>query len=165
MQTKQVGYILIGFAFVIGIIIYIFNRALTDIVNSSCSHGTTCPMWGTIDFQTNVGLGLLAILLLLGIYLAFFYKELTKADLPKQKLSKEDFKDTMKTLSPEENSMIENLIDAEGAMFQSDLVEKSGFQKVKVTRLLDRLEGLSIIERRRRGMTNIVLLKLPQKRA
>ena len=163
MQTKQVGYILIGFAFVIGIITYIFNRALTEIVNTSCSHGTTCPMWGTIDAETNIALGLLAFILLLGIYLAFFYKEMTKADLPKQKLSREDFKDAMRTLSPEENSLIEKLIDAEGAMFQSDLVEQSGFQKVKVTRLLDRLEGLSIIERRRRGMTNIVLLKLPKK--
>jgi len=163
MQTKQVGYILIGFAFVIGIITYIFNRALTDIINTSCSHGSTCPMWGTIDAETNIALGLLAFILLLGIYLAFFYKEMTKADLPKQKLSREDFKDAMRTLSPEENSLIEKLIDAEGAMFQSDLVEQSGFQKVKVTRLLDRLEGLSIIERRRRGMTNIVLLKLPKK--
>jgi uncharacterized membrane protein len=120
-------------------------------------------MWGTIDAETNIALGLLAFILLLGIYLAFFYKEMTKADLPKQKLSREDFKDAMRTLSPEENSLIEKLIDAEGAMFQSDLVEQSGFQKVKVTRLLDRLEGLSIIERRRRGMTNIVLLKLPKK--
>jgi len=118
---------------------------------------------GSIEFQTNIGIGLLAIILAIGIYLAFFYKELTKEDLPKQKLSKDDFKETMKTLSAEENSMIERLIESEGAMFQSDLVEKSGFQKVKVSRLLDRLEGLGIIERRRRGMTNIVLLKQPKK--
>jgi len=46
MQTKYVGYVMIAFAIVIGFIVYIFNKALTDIVNTSCSHGSTCPMWG-----------------------------------------------------------------------------------------------------------------------
>ncbi len=48
---------------------------------------------------------------------------------------------------------------AGGAIFQSELVDKSGFSKVKVSRILDRLEGRGLLERRRRGMTNIVLLK------
>jgi uncharacterized membrane protein len=50
-------------------------------------------------------------------------------------------------------------------MFQSDLVEGTGMQKVKITRLLDRLEGLKLIERKRRGMTNVVILKAPQHKA
>ena len=44
-------------------------------------------------------------------------------------------------------------------MFQSDIAEKTGFDKVKVTRVLDRLEGKQLIERKRRGMTNIVILR------
>lgn len=36
---------------------------------------------------------------------------------------------------------------------------KTGLTKVKVTRILDRLEGREIIERKRRGMTNVVILK------
>ena len=45
-----------------------------------------------------------------------------------------------------------------GTIFQSDLVEKSDFSKVKVSRILDKLEGRQLIERKRRGMTNVVVL-------
>jgi len=44
-------------------------------------------------------------------------------------------------------------------MFQSELVDENGYTKVKVTRILDKLEGRGLIERRRRGMTNVVILK------
>ena len=39
------------------------------------------------------------------------------------------------------------------------LMGKTDFSKVKVTRLLDKLEAKNLIERRRRGMTNAVVLK------
>ena len=35
----------------------------------------------------------------------------------------------------------------------------TGFGKVKITRVIDRLEGKNLIERRRRGMTNVVVFK------
>jgi uncharacterized membrane protein len=114
-------------------------------------------MWGTIDAQTMVALGIITFIFVIGIYLAFFFKE--GSAVPMQKPTKEQFAGAMKMLSADENTIITMLIDAEGAMFQSDLVEKTGMRKVKVTRLLDRLEGIGIIERRRRGMTNVVLLK------
>ena len=44
-------------------------------------------------------------------------------------------------------------------MFQSELVEKTGHTKVKMTRILDKLEAKGLIERRRKGMTNLVFLK------
>jgi uncharacterized membrane protein len=44
-------------------------------------------------------------------------------------------------------------------LFQAELIEKTDFNKVKVSRILDKLEGKGLIERRRRGMTNLVLLK------
>ncbi|PIN91750.1 hypothetical protein COU61_01900 [Candidatus Pacearchaeota archaeon CG10_big_fil_rev_8_21_14_0_10_35_13] len=50
-------------------------------------------------------------------------------------------------------------IEGDGTLFQSDLVDKSGFDKVKVTRILDKLEGKGFIERKRRGMSNVVILK------
>lgn len=62
-------------------------------------------------------------------------------------------------LSDEEKKIVELLKGSEGSAFQSELVDQTGFTKVKITRVLDRLEGRGIIERRRRGMTNIVILK------
>jgi hypothetical protein len=163
METKHVGYLLIVVALLIGFITFIFNSALTEIVSTSCSHGPTCPMWGTIDAQTMVALGITAFILLVGVYLAFFFK--AGAAVPMQKPTKEQFAGAMKLLSQDERAIVEKLIEHEGAMFQSDLVDKTGMQKVKVTRLLDRLEGLKLIERKRRGMTNVVILKAPQHKA
>ncbi len=62
-------------------------------------------------------------------------------------------------LNADERRLYDLIVQAEGSMFQAELVEKSGFSKVKVSRILDRLEGLGLVERRRRGMTNMVILK------
>ncbi len=72
-------------------------------------------------------------------------------------------KNVSKLLKPEERELYNLIEKADGAIFQAELVEKSGFTKVKITRILDRLEGRGIIERRRRGMTNIVILKNNEK--
>ena len=40
----------------------------------------------------------------------------------------------------------------------ADLIEKTGFGKAKMTRIIDRLEGKGFVERKRRGMTNVVVL-------
>ena len=61
-------------------------------------------------------------------------------------------------LSGDEKLIYEE-VAKEGSIFQSSLVEKTGMTKVKVTRVLDRLEGKGLIERKRRGMTNVVILK------
>ena len=63
------------------------------------------------------------------------------------------------TLDKEEKVIIKALENADGTIFQSDLVEKTQFGKVKVSRILDRLEGRGLLERKRRGMTNVVVLK------
>ena len=52
------------------------------------------------------------------------------------------------------------LVKADGSAFQSDLIKETGFSKVKVSRILDKLETKKILERRRRGLANIVVLKL-----
>lgn len=52
-----------------------------------------------------------------------------------------------------------DMVAAEGMIFQSELVERLSLSKVQVTRILDKLEGKGVIERRRRGMTNAVIAK------
>ena len=79
-------------------------------------------------------------------------------EAPKRKQKKIRY-DIPKNLSEEENKIINILKENDGSIFQSDLVEKTEFSKVKITRILDVLEGKKVIERKRRGMTNIVILK------
>ena len=54
---------------------------------------------------------------------------------------------------------MEVLLREEGSVYQSDLIKETKLTKVKVSRVLDKLEGKGLIERKRRGMTNIIVLK------
>ena len=60
----------------------------------------------------------------------------------------------------EELMIYASLQENHGSMYQSDLIKKTGMTKVKITRVLDKLEHEDkIVERKRRGMTNLVVLK------
>ncbi|MFH1683010.1 MAG: MarR family transcriptional regulator [Candidatus Woesearchaeota archaeon] len=163
MKNRIVGYIIIGITLVIGLIIFSFNRALSKIVSTACSHGESCPMWGTLGLQTNISLSLMIFIGLIGLYLVFFGKEEVLISEAKKseskKINKEKYAEVLKDLDEEEKNVFEKLLEAEGTIFQSDLVEKTNLNKVKVTRILDKLEGKALIERKRRGMTNVVILK------
>ena len=65
----------------------------------------------------------------------------------------------IKQLSSEEQRLYTLLVENNGSLYQSDLVNKTGFSKVQITRILDRMEGAGIIERKGRGMTNVVILQ------
>lgn len=167
MKNRIVGLIMIGVAVLLGFIIYSFNRALSNIVINACGHGSSCPMWGTINFQTNMGVGIMIFVILIGFYLIFFGKEekvVTKFKTIKQqiepkKITNGNYQKIANGLRDDEKQIFEKIIESEGSIFQSDLVDKTGFPKVKVTRILDRLEGKGLVERKRRGMTNMVILK------
>ncbi|MFH0978616.1 MAG: MarR family transcriptional regulator [Candidatus Woesearchaeota archaeon] len=167
MKNRAVGFLVVGIAILIAVIIFAFNRALNKIVNTSCSHGPTCPMWGTIDFQTYVSLGVMGFVLIVGLYLIFFGKEerlvtkiiKVKEQIQPRKVSRPHYQKVLADLPHNEKSVMGLVIDSEGSIMQSDLVEKSKLSKVNVTRVLDRLEGRGLIERKRRGMTNVVILK------
>ena len=167
MKNRAVGILIIGVALLMGFIIYSFNSALVDIVNTACSHGPSCPMWGTIEFQTNISLGIMAFVIVIGIYLIFFGKEemlevkvkKVKEQIKPKSITKANYQKVMGELSGQEKLVLEKVIEAKGTIFQSELVDKTELGKVKVTRILDKLEGRNILERKRRGMTNVVILK------
>lgn len=158
MKNRNVGFIITGFALILGFMTWLYNRALTEIVNENCSHGPTCPMWKSVDFQTNISMAIIGAVILVGLYFIFFVKDEKPVVHQPKKIEKRSYTKILEDLSPEEKNVMNKLIDAQGSLFQSDLVDET-HTKVKVTRILDRLEGKGLIERKRRGMTNIVLLK------
>jgi uncharacterized membrane protein len=162
MKNRVVGLIIISIALLIGFIIYSFNRALTEIVSTSCSHGSECPMWGSINFHTNVSIGVMIFVLLIGLYLMFFGQDekiIRQVKVVRKPEKKTDYFIDKKGLGEEEKYVLDKLIESEGSMLQSEIVEKTNYSKVKVTRILDKLEARGMIERKRRGMTNLVVLK------
>ena len=167
MKNRIVGLLIIGIAVLMGFIIFSFNRALINIVGTACSHGPECPMWGTINFQTNVSISVMAFVVIIGLYLIFFGKEekvvmrikRVQSQVGAKNITKKNYQKIMAGMSSGERVVFGKIVDAQGTIFQSDLVNKTKLSKVKVTRVLDKLEGHGLIERRRRGMTNVVILK------
>lgn len=62
-------------------------------------------------------------------------------------------------LTSEERFIWNILKKNNGTLLQARLILLSGLSKVKVTRILDKLETKGLIERRRVGMSNVVILK------
>lgn len=167
MKNRIVGILVIIIAILIGFIIFSFNMAMTDIVSTSCGHGSSCTMWDTIEFQTNVSIGILIFVVVLGIYLIFFSKEekiVTRIkkihpQVETRKPTKDNYRKIMSKMKKEEKKIFEKILDSDGSVAQSQIVSDFGLSKVKVSRILDKLEGKGLVERRRRGMSNIVILK------
>ena len=161
INVKTIGSILIGFAI---ILLFLLTFVKLDNDNKSeilCEEFHTnqldmkeCPVH-TSNFSWFIILayGIGFIILLIGIFLLFMPK-FTNDDV------KKEFKHVdISKLTDEEKKFYEVIKSNGGSVYQSDLIKEIGFSKVKTTRILDHLETRGIIERKRRGMTNIIFLK------
>jgi len=94
-----------------------------------------------------------------GMYLLFF----DSVERPAGELvlgeRKKRWKEIAKTLKEDEQKIYRAIIEAGGIIEQSELPEKTGISKAGVSRALDLLESKGLVERRRRGMRNTILLK------
>ncbi len=113
----------------------------------------TCPHT-SIPLQSYVGFSLSIILTGIGLFLIFINKKYKEELAEKEKKIEEK----ISKLKEDEREVYKLIKENKGAMFQSEIVEKTGFSKIKISRILDRLENKGLIERKRRGMTNLVLL-------
>lgn len=75
-----------------------------------------------------------------------------------KKLCKKKYSKIMNRLSKEERIVFEKILDTNGPTYQADLIRDTGFSKVRIIRILRRLQSRDLIERKRRGMSNIVFL-------
>jgi uncharacterized membrane protein len=160
MENKHVGMIITGIAIVMGFIVLIFNLGLKNIVKDTCTHGATCSMYDTIAIQTWVSFGLAMIILVIGLVIMTLKpkEKIIEKEKIVYKEKKKKYLD-LKGLEKDEKEVIQLLQKEGNAMFQADLMEKMEMGKVKTTRLLDKLEAKQLLERKRRGMNNIVVLK------
>ena len=144
-------------------------------------HGESCPMYATLDIQKAISYSLIAILILVGAAITFFLKdkvpqvskeqvtEVVKAAVEETAIKNATVQDhaltdakkqqILDSVEGSEKQIMQLIINKEGSMYQSDLTKELNLSKVKVTRILDKLEGKGLVERKRRGMTNVVVLK------
>jgi uncharacterized membrane protein len=125
------------------------NNGSCFLEDGTCLHNSQNLV--PVYFGGTVSLGLI----IGGIYF------LLNGSKPKQEQKAEPTTELKRNLllKDDEKLLIEKIKESQGTIFQSELVEKTGMTKVKITRILDKLEGKGIIERKRRGMTNVVILK------
>jgi uncharacterized membrane protein len=155
MKNRNVGFLIIGISVVIAILVLVFNLGLRNIVEQTCTHGSTCPMYSSISTETWISLAIAGLVFAIGLFLVFA-KEHERIVVKK---FKEKRKLDLEGLEHDEKKVINLLLKENGAIFQSTLMETLGIGKVGITRLLDKLEAKQLIERKRRGMNNIIVLK------
>ena len=159
MENKHVGYILIGVAILLIIIVFLFQNALKEVVASTCTageHSISCPMNEGINQQTYLSLGIVGLLIIIGFVLIFTKP---KERVIVRKVKEKKRKLALNGLDEKEKRVIKIIQGENGTIFQAELMEKLGTGKVGITRLLDKLEAKQLIERKRRGMNNIVVLR------
>ena len=117
-------------------------------------------MYDTIQSQTGLSLAIVAVILVIGLVIMLTKPKIeVKEKIVVKKVQEKKKKLDLSGLEEKEKKAMELLIGEGKAMFQADLMEKLEIGKVGMTRLLDKLEAKQIIERKRRGMNNIVVLK------
>jgi len=114
-----------------------------------------CPYKGSVPIEVLSGFIIDAVIGILGVSLLITSYRSEKINLK----DKTKMNESIKSLQADEKKVYDLIVDADGFMFQNDLMNKTGFSKVKISRILDKLEMKGIVERRRRGMANIVVLK------
>lgn len=110
-----------------------------------------CPAHNsTSDWLLTIGFALSILLIVSGAYL--WYSPLIREEEEKKEVD-------MSKLDEDEQAIMQVVLDADGSAYQSDVVKETGLSKVKTSRTLDRLEQKGLVERKRRGMTNLVVQK------
>ena len=160
MENKYVGFVTLGISAIILFIVFLFQNAMKKIVSASCTmdeQGAACPMYDAITQQTYLAIAIVGILVIVG-FIFIFTKPKEKIVIKKIKEKIQKRKIDLTDFSSDEKDVF-NLIQENKTIFQADLIEKTEFTKAKMTRILDKLEGNNLIERKRRGLTNVVVLR------
>lgn len=131
---------------------------LCDIFHENQLDMNECPAHKKSNTWIIIPLFLLTFAILLaGAYMAFIQQR--SPETPETRSISQNTQKQAASLDGEEKAVYQAIVESSGSIYQSDLVKKTGYTKVKTTRTLDKLESKGLIERRRRGMTNIVVLK------
>jgi len=157
MKNRNVGYLIVGIAVVMAIMISLFNSVIRQNIELTCTHGPTCGMYSELSIQTWIGLIVVGVVFLIGLFL-IFAKENEKIVLKTRIVTEKRKPLNLNGLDNKEREVVK-LVQEKGGIFQAELMEKMNIGKVGITRLLDKLEAKQIIERKRRGMNNFVVIK------
>ncbi|MBI2207923.1 MarR family transcriptional regulator [Candidatus Woesearchaeota archaeon] len=156
-NNKSLGIIIVALSAILLYIMVSFSLNIAKSEAVACVHpgGGPCPITAHIPLASYFGFLVALTIGILGFYI-FVNSGVTEK---MQKEVAEKIRMAAKGLQGDEKKAYEIIAASDGAIFQAELVEKMEYAKVKVSRILDKLEGKGLIERRRRGLANMVLIK------
>ncbi len=171
-QNKTVLGIMVILILLFAVSIFFYNRTLNDLASVSCTDSSIkCPHEKVVETQNIVIAALIGMMVLVAGWLAYqtYGKKARKQDAPEDRQTPQkneaqvvhpvQKKVDTSSLDSDEKKIVEIIREKGGSVFQSEVISKLGYSKVKISRLLDRLEQKGIVERKRRGMANLVVLK------
>lgn len=170
MKNKYVGYLIIAVTLIFGFIVYSYKITVEKVMGLTCTEGPQCAMSQGIAFLTNVSIGLMALLAIVGLYLSLFSKDevvVHKQIIRKEMRPRENREETnnqkkfdiiMSALNEDEKKVILAVKDQEG-ITQSTLKFRTDFSKAKLSIVLSDMEKRGLITRAPEGNTYKVYLK------
>lgn len=157
LQTKMLGILIVIFAIGMAFVSVppTIQTAQTNAAECTIRNGTAMTWYEHLPAEFFLSISFVVVMGVIGGFLALRSQEKEKMDQNlRMKLS-----EAKKKLQGDEKKIYEIIASNEGVIFQSELTEKLGFPKARVSRNLDKLEGKGLIERRRRGLSNVILIK------
>lgn len=162
MDSQKLGKIVVAVTLVALVLlvwssVYLEDQRHTECMNSCGASETGACLTNECPFSKpnylSWVLGLVSLLIAsltgIGFYLIFAKREVI--------ITEKEY--NLAGLSGETKNLFNYIKNSKGGVYQSDIVKEFNLSKVKVTRELDILERRGLIERKRRGMTNIILVK------
>jgi|SRR3989344_495406 len=162
INLRTIGSILVGFSIIMLFLLTVIKIDNDTKSNELCERYhelgidmSLCPAHNSFfSWDIIIAYGINFMLLIMGLYLIFMPKTIFENE------PKKDFKKFDITKLDDEEKLIYDFIKGKGgSSYQSDIIKETNFSKVKTTRILDKLESRGVVERKRRGMTNIIILK------
>jgi len=162
MKPRHLGVAILIVSIILLIMLFQFNSDLNrqnlNACNDLCMRDEASCSIDSCPFSDENNSN--SLIIFMGLLIAFvggigFYLSFTKSE----KIVEQKEYDLTKLNKEEKNVFLFIRENKEKGVYQRNIVEHFNFPKSKTSRILDKLEQSDLVERKRRGMSNIIFLK------
>ena len=169
METKKLGFLILGMSVVLGFIMFSYMGKLNVQEQAyNCNPTQQCQQISSLFGLSHIAIGFLSFIFALGFFLLFFNKSeeaaskysdvLEKIQEEKtQKTAEDNFNLLLRPLDENERKILTSIKEQEG-ITQSTLKYRANLSKAKVSQILTDFEKKDLIARKAKGKTYEVFL-------
>jgi len=169
METKKLGFLIIGMSIVLGFIMFSYTGRLNAQGQQiGCNPTQECQQVNSLLGLSHIAVGFVAFIFALGFYLLFFNKsdaEISRdssiiKNIQEEKAQKESenkFSLLLRPMDENEKKVLTAIKEQEG-ITQSTLKYRTNLSKAKVSQILTDFEKKNLVARKAKGKTYEVFL-------